>query len=146
MVTLKYLSEIPFQDFICPDYQLQKKCRKSDEITTPFGLPANLTLILVSRTNVCRIIDHNPLDQRNTNSCFLHRETSVKLVSAELDFNYLSVNPSHSNQIDCRFTFYKSHNPGKPFHNQTRAYRLPSNHRGPRETNPGCEFAASKYL
>ena len=59
--------------------QVTEKSRKSDEVTTPFGFPAHLTPILVSRTDICRIIDHEPLDQQNSNSCFLHREISVKL-------------------------------------------------------------------
>ena len=79
-----------------------------------FRFPANLTPSIVSRTNKCRTIDHDPLDQLNWNSCFLHRDTSVKLPSVELDFTKLSLNPSHSNQIDPRFTFRMSQNPRKP--------------------------------
>ena len=106
MGILRYLSEIPFWDLICPDYQLQKKCRKSDEIITPSGFPANLTQLLVSRTKICGIIEHYPLDQLNSNSCFLHRATSVKLVSGELTSNarrYDSLDP-RLNLLESLFT------------------------------------------
>ena len=54
---------------------------------TPFGFPANLNPTFFLRTNICRIYDHDPLDQLNSNSCFLYRDTSVKYVSGELEFN-----------------------------------------------------------
>ena len=132
-------------DVICFDYQLQKQCRKSDEITTPFGFPANVRSIFVWPTNKCRIIGNDLFDQLNSNSCFPHRETSGKLVSRELDLHWLPVYHSHSSQPDRGFEFAMSQIPWEPNFGEIRVYRLPSNHCRPRQTDPGFEFPTSQY-
>ena len=87
-----------------------EKWRKSDEITNPFEVSANLTLILVSRANICRIIDYDPLNQLNSISCFPHRDTSGKFVSRDLDLHWLPAYHFRSMQTDPGFEFPMSQN------------------------------------
>ena len=94
MAILRYFSEIPSWNIICRDYRLQKRCRKSDEITTSFRFHSKVRSIFVWATNTCTIIDHDPLDQLNSNSCFPHRDTSRHLFRPN-SVSFLSRSSNH---------------------------------------------------
>ena len=143
LATLRYFSEISSWDLICHDYWLKKKCRKSDEITTSFRFHSKVRSILAWATNTCTIIDHDPLDQLNSNSCFPHRDTSGNLFSA----NSVSFRSRSSDYISVKLTTAWSipclKRPRETLIDEIPMYRLPSNHCGPRETDLGFEFPAS---
>ena len=112
---------------------------------TSFRFHSKVRSIFVWATNTCTIIDHDPLDQLNSNSCFPHRDTSGNVFPA----NSVSFRSRSSNHIPVKLTtawsITRLNKCGEPYFGDIRVYRLPSNHCGSRETGLGFEFLTSNY-
>ena len=144
LTNLRYFSEIPSWDLICRDYRLQKKCRNSYDITTSFRFHSKVRSTLVWATNTCTIIDHDPLDQLNSNSCFPHRDMSGNLFPA----NSVSFRSRSSNHIPVKLTTAWSiprlKIPEETLNDEIWLYRLPSNHSHSRQTEFRFKFHTSQ--
>jgi hypothetical protein len=143
MASLRYLSEIPFWNMICPDYQSQKNV--GNQMWSP--------LLLNSLLICLRSLFHELICTGSSTMTLSISWTQIHVFSIEKPQSNLF--PVNSISISCRPTPHIpikltadssspcNKTPGKPLFGEIRVYRLPSNHCRPRETDLGFEFPAS---
>ena len=127
-----------------PCIPITQKCR--NQITSPFGVKTDHSALIFALQLKIQPEPLTPsiLDQLNGNSCFPHRDISEKLVSRKLDFHCLPVYQWASWQTEHKFEFPRFKNLWEALFDETRVYRLRSNHSDSRRTDLRFEFSTSQ--